>query len=82
MLSDLQKKIIQMIYNSTGKGNSKSRPLNLDILRHKLTDCDEAEIITDLEELIEEGLVSTMSLHNWLVLTDYGIETFKSGVFH
>jgi len=82
MLSDLQKKIIQMIYNSTGKGNSKSRPLNLDILRHKITDCDEEEIITDLEGLIKEGLVSTLSFHNWLVLTDYGIETFKSSILH
>jgi len=82
MLSDLQKKIIRMIYISTGKGNSKFRPINLDILRHKLTNCDETEIITDLEGLIEEGLVSTMSFHNWLVLTDYGIETFKSSVLH
>ena len=82
MLSDLQKKILQMIYNSTGKGKSKSRPLNLDILRHKLTNCDEAEIIKDLEGLIKEGLVSTVSFHNWLVLTDYGIETFKSSLFH
>ena len=81
MLSDLQKKILQMIYNSTGKGNSKSRPLNLDILRHKLTDCDETDIITEREGLIKEGLVSTVSFHNWLVLTDYGIETFKSSVF-
>ncbi len=82
MVSDLQKKIIQMIYNSTGKGNLKSRPLNLDILRHKLTDCDEVEIITELEGLIKEGLVSTVSFHYWLVLTDYGIETFKSSIHH
>ena len=82
MLSDLQKKILQMIYDSSGKSNSKSRPTNLDILRHKLTDCNEEEIITDLEGLIDEGLVSTMSLHNWLVLTDYGIETFKSSMLH
>jgi len=46
MLSDLQKKILQMVYDSTGKSKLKSRPINLDILRHKLTDCDEEVSIT------------------------------------